>query len=130
MRHTLRIAAVSLGLAVLVPAVASAQAVDGYNAPPAYNSAPSNQRVDMQQQNQKQRIREGVQSGELTRGEARELKQDQRQVNRLQRRSERDGVVTPQERARIAQANRATNRDIRQEKHDRQERPSFGIHSW
>lgn len=133
MRHALRIAAVSLGLAGLIPGVAMAQAVDAYRAPAPtwssasnWNSAPSNQHVDAQQQNQKARIRQGVQSGQLTHHEARGLRQDQRQVNRLQRATEADGIVTPQERQAVRQANRANSREIYQQKHDGQERPHFG----
>lgn len=52
-------------------------------------------RVDRREARQSERIREGVRSGELTRGETRQLVRGQRHVHRMEARAKADGVVTP-----------------------------------
>ena len=79
--------------------------------------------VDQRQDMQKQRIREGVASGELTRHEAVNARQDQRKIRRTERRAKADGVVTTGERARVHRKQNKANREIRRDKHDVQDRP-------
>jgi hypothetical protein len=79
--------------------------------------------VDERQQIQRARIREGVQSGEVTRPEARRLRTEQRHVRRTERRAKSDGEVTPQERTKIQRKQNRVSRDIRRQKHDAQNRP-------
>lgn len=80
-------------------------------------------RVDQRQENQAARIREGVQSGELTRHETRSLVHQQRHINRLERRTEADGVVTRREAHRMEHAQDRASARIAHSKHDRQSRP-------
>ncbi len=77
-------------------------------------------REDRRQARQGARIRQGARSGELTRGEARSLRQGQRRVNRAERRAEADGEVTDQEKARIEKMqDRQSNRIQRLKNNDR-----------
>jgi hypothetical protein len=75
-------------------AVLSAAAMAGESTP----------RVDQRQDNQKARIHQGVDSGELTRHETHNLVEGQRHVNRVERRAAADGAVTAKERLRLEQA--------------------------
>lgn len=78
--------------------------------------------VDERQQAQRARIRQGVNSGELTRPETRKLRAEQRHIRRAERRAKADGKVTAGERVRLQRKQNKANRDIRRQKHDRQER--------
>ena len=79
-------------------------------------------RLDAREQNQRQRIAQGVRSGELTRPEARRLIKGERRLHRHERYAKSDGVVTPAERARLQRnANRMSTLIYRQ-KHDPQSR--------
>jgi hypothetical protein len=80
-------------------------------------------RLDQREHNQAHRIRQGVQSGELTRPETRRLVRGEARLHRNEARAKSDGVVTTRERARLqSEANVESNRIYRQ-KHDAQVRP-------
>ena len=79
-------------------------------------------RLDAREQNQRQRIVQGVRSGELTRSETRRLIAGERRLHRHERYAKSDGIVTAGERARLQRnANRMSARIYRQ-KHDPQSR--------
>jgi hypothetical protein len=79
-------------------------------------------RLNAREHNQMARIHQGVQSGELTRPEARHLRMGEARLNYNEARAKADGVVTPAERARLHdEANRESARIYRQ-KHDAQDR--------
>jgi hypothetical protein len=78
-------------------------------------------RVDRRELRQHARIEQGVQSGQLTRGEAMRLRAGQRHVDRLERRAEWNGVVTPRERLRMDRAQDRQSRRIWRLKHNRRE---------
>lgn len=67
---------------------------------------------------QSARIQDGVQSGELTRKEARELRADQREIRGALQEARADGQVTACERKEIRGLQNEASRDIRQAKHD------------
>jgi uncharacterized membrane protein YebE (DUF533 family) len=79
--------------------------------------------VDQRQKKQRQRIHGGVASGELTRQEASDARQDQRSIRRIERRAKADGVVTGSERAKLHHKQNKASRELRRDKHNRQERP-------
>jgi len=86
---------------------------------PAFAGTP---RLNAREHNQVARIHQGVQSGELTRPEARRLRMGEARLNYNEARAKADGVVTPAERARLHnEANRESARIYRQ-KHDAQDR--------
>ncbi len=74
--------------------------------------------LDAREQNQRERIAQGVRSGELTRPEARRLVRGEVRLHRHERYARRDGVVTRAERYRLHRhADRMSGRIYRQ-KHD------------
>ncbi|MBK7367705.1 MAG: hypothetical protein IPJ04_07245 [Candidatus Eisenbacteria bacterium] len=75
-------------------------------------------RVDRREARQTERIREGVRSGELTRGETRHLVRGQARVHRMEARAKADGVVTPGERRKLAHAQNHQSRRIARLKHN------------
>jgi hypothetical protein len=77
---------------------------------------------DARQQNQRERIVNGVQNGELTKRETRRLAAGQVHLNRVERRAEADGVVTARERARLQHEANQQSRRIHRQKHDAQDR--------
>lgn len=79
-------------------------------------------RVDQRQQNQAQRIGQGVRSGQLTRAETKRLVNGQQHVRRLERRAKADGDVTAAERLRLENANDRQSKRIYRQKHDAQDR--------
>ncbi len=70
---------------------------------------------------QEARIHQGVRSGELTKGEARNLQGGERHIARMTERAKADGKMTPRERARIARAQNRESRRIYRLKHNRRE---------
>ena len=86
---------------------------------PAFADTP---RLNAREHNQVARIHQGVQSGELTRPEARRLRMGEARLNYNEARAKADGVVTPAERERLQnEASRESARIYRQ-KHDAQDR--------
>jgi len=79
-------------------------------------------RYDARQHNQRQRVVNGVQSGELTMRETRRLAGGQVHLNRVERRAEADGVVTRRERAHLQHEANQQSRRIYRQKHDAQDR--------
>jgi hypothetical protein len=80
----------------------------------------STPRVDQRQANQDARIRQGVQSGELTAKETAKLEKGQAKVQALEDKAKADGKVTPKERAKLAKAQSKQSKKIYKEKHDKQ----------
>jgi hypothetical protein len=79
-------------------------------------------RLDAREHNQRQRVAQGVRSGELTRPEARRLVRGEVGLHRAERYAKSDGVVTRAERFRLEnRADRMSARIYRQ-KHDAQSR--------
>ncbi len=79
--------------------------------------------VDDRQQNQRQRIQQGVASGELTRREAAHSRHDQRRIRRAEHVAKSDGTVTNGERARLHHMQNTASRQLSRNKHDAQDRP-------
>lgn len=80
--------------------------------------------LDARQQNQRERIAQGVRSGELTVPETRRLVRGEVRLHRHERVAKRDGVVTQAERGSLDRhADRMSARIWRQ-KHDPQSRPT------
>lgn len=78
--------------------------------------------IDERQDVQKERIKQGVKSGELTKPEARKLVAEQKKIGRAEARAKSDGTVTKKERAKLHHELNKANRDIARQKHDRQKR--------
>jgi hypothetical protein len=79
-------------------------------------------RLDMREHNQRDRIAQGVRSGELTRPETRRLIAGERRLHRHERIAKSDGVVTAGERARLKRNSDRMSKRVYRQKHDPQSR--------
>src|SRR5688572_26970148 len=68
--------------------------------------------VNASQQNQRQRIQQGVRSGELTRRETRGLAEQQRDIRQLERAYKSDGTLTGPERRDLRHEQNQASRTI------------------
>lgn len=78
--------------------------------------------VDQRQANQRERIHQGVTSGELTQKETANAAHHQGHIRRAERRTKADGIVTRRERAHLHHMQNRASRDLRRNKHDAQAR--------
>jgi hypothetical protein len=88
----------------------------------AQDRAPADPGVNSRQENQSGRILQGVASGELTRNEATELREEHRDIKQLERDYKSDGMLTGEERQDLHQQLDQAGEEIREEKHDAQQR--------
>ena len=75
-------------------------------------------RVNAREATQQTRIVEGRASGELTKGETKALRTEQRHIRRSERRAKADGDVTARERRKLDRKQDRANRHIRRAKHN------------
>lgn len=80
-------------------------------------------RINTRQVHQRERIQQGVRSGELTRSERRQAIDSHREVRQLERAYKSDGTLTAAERSDLRQAQRQASREIHKNKHDEEKRP-------
>jgi hypothetical protein len=83
--------------------------------------------VNERQHNQQHRIQQGVQSGELTRGETRRLEAESRHIRREEARYKADGNLTRAERADLQHDLNRSSCHIYNQKHDGQSRPPAAV---
>lgn len=75
-------------------------------------------RADKREAIQKQRIKQGVKSGELTKPEARRLAREQRKIKKDEAAAKSDGTVTPAERAKLQREQNRASRKIARKKNN------------
>jgi len=75
-------------------------------------------KTDTREKIQRARIREGKNSGELTKAERARLRAEQRSIRRTERRAKADGMVTANEQAKLNRKQNRASRDIRRAKHN------------
>lgn len=85
------------------------------------NSADA-QTVRGKSKNQRQRIKQGVKSGELTKAEAVNVVKDQKEIRQDVKEAKADGTVTKEERKDIKQDQRQASRKIYRKKHNNRDR--------
>ena len=94
-----------------------ALAVSSIIAAPVY--AQTRDEVDVQRdQNQQQRIENGLQSGQLNTREAGELEHEQTHIDQMERRADRNGSISAQEQSRIDAAQDRASHDINSARHN------------
>ena len=76
-------------------------------------------RVDNRQARQSERITHGVERGQITPREQLRLERQQRQINRLERRTGADGHVNAREAVRMERAQDRASRNIARSRHNR-----------
>jgi len=74
--------------------------------------------INLRQENQKNRINQGFVSGELTKKEAANLKEDKIRIKRMESNAKADGIVSGKERARIHNAQDNASKEIARKKHN------------
>ena len=82
------------------------------------NAAIHDPLVNKKQHNQHRRIAQGVKSGEVTRTEAKGLRQEQRALRTEERAYKADGKLDKTERSDLRQDQKEASRDIYQAKHN------------
>jgi hypothetical protein len=73
----------------------------------------------------RQRVRRGIRSGQITREEARQIRLRQQQIRAERRGYRSDGTLTREERREIRSDRREQNRYIRTERRDNDRRPRY-----
>ena len=117
MQSIVRMATVKMAVLAALTCMAAAQADAGVRDPG----------VNARQHNQRERIQQGVRSGELTRKETRHVAEDQRDIRQLERGYKSDGKLTGAERRDLTHEQNQASRDIYKQKHDAQERPAAAV---
>jgi hypothetical protein len=97
---------------------------DGQRARPTLPSRLHDPGVNARQQGEPARIAQGVRSGQLTKAEATGLRQEQRAIRTEERAYKADGKLTAAERKDLHQDLQQASKDIYQEKHDAETRPT------
>ena len=118
MRRDSRLIAAALSLLLVVPAVATAHP----------NSDHGRGNIADRLDRQSMRIREGVESGALTRREARQLRREQKEIRVLARKMRRDDGLSKKERRRLQKRLDKASRHIRKLKHNDVERHRYYGH--
>ena len=70
----------------------------------------------------RQRVRRGIHSGQITRAEAQQIRERERQIRAARRASRSDGVLTPEERRAIRRNEREQDQYIRSQRRDDERR--------
>jgi hypothetical protein len=83
------------------------------------------QQINVRQNQQMERIKAGMRSGALTRGEFRELMREQNEIRAMERHFRADGFIDAREFKRLDRALDVASRNILEEKHDRQARNTY-----
>ena len=88
----------------------------------AFFTSANAQTVKQKGKNERHRIVKGVKSGELTKAEATNLAQGQKEIHQEVKAAKADGVVTKEERKDIKQDQRQESRKIYRKKHNKRDR--------
>lgn len=78
--------------------------------------------VDQREKNQQERVKEGVKSGELTRGETRRLEAQQGKIKADEMVAKSDGKVTKAERRQLKREQNRASKNIYRKKHNNRDR--------
>ncbi len=123
---------IAMGSTLLLSAAMLAQESTPANdatpaAPAATNNAQSEKpTINQRKRNQQRRIRQGVKSGELTKGETRRLEKQERAMNQEERdmRKMDNGHLTQQDRKTLNQQQNQMSKKIYRDKHNKNKRHS------
>ncbi len=86
------------------------------------NVSNANAQIRHRAQNQHQRIKQGVKSGELTKREANDLREDHKDLHQDVKLAKSDGKITAGERKIIKKEERKDSREIYRKKHNNRDR--------
>ena len=85
---------------------------------PALAQSTYDPRIDAREQRQQERIQQGVQSGQLTRGEANRLEAQQGRIQAREDRMKANGNLTGRERAALTRQENRASRNVYCKKHN------------
>jgi hypothetical protein len=88
----------------------------------AFFSTASAQTVKQKGKHQRQRIANGVKTGELTKAETKNVVKDQREIRQDVKEAKADGTVTKEEKKDIKRDQRQASRKIARKKHNKRDR--------
>ena len=83
---------------------------------------PQSSGIDKREHKQKERINQGVESGQLTKKEARRLRHEQKRIKAKEEAMKLDGTLTKGERKELQQDLNKASEHIAEQKHDAQTR--------
>jgi len=89
---------------------------------PVLADEPASPGINKREHRQKERIKEGVQSGQLTKKEARHLRREQKRIKAKEAAMKSDGTLTKGERKELQQDLNEASEHIAEQKHDAQTR--------
>ena len=108
--------------AALLPSISYAQRPEGFNQRPGQGiNQRQGQGINQRQLQHLRRIEDGVMRGDLTRQEARQLLQRERELRRKKQWYASDGRLTLEERRELHQDLEAISREIYVERHDNEQ---------
>lgn len=105
------------------PGAGHARAQGQGHAAAAGRSKTADPGVNARQHRQHERTEQGVRSGQLTKGETKEIAKEQQAIRKEERQYKSDGTLTKEERKDLHQDQNAASKNIYQEKHDAETRP-------
>ncbi len=108
-KRTLAYVAVTAALGIPAMAQSSTPTTDGNTRTPVINQ---------RQRNQQRRIAQGLNSGQLTAGETRQLERQQANLQATKKADKADGNMTPQERAQLTRMQNHASKTIYRDKHN------------
>jgi len=88
------------------------------------------QEINARQNRQMERIHAGMRQGELTRFEFRRLMQEQHEIRAMEHHFAADGLIDAREFQRLDRALDIASRNVKEEKHDRQDRHAYSRAPW
>jgi uncharacterized membrane protein YebE (DUF533 family) len=86
------------------------------------NAQTQTKKANQRQVNQKERTKQGVKSGELTKKETKQVVRQQRDIRRTKKAAKADGVVSKKEKAVINSKQNAASRNIKRKKNNNKSR--------
>ena len=89
---------------------------------PVLADEPASPGINKREHRQKERIKEGVESGQLTKKEARRLRHEQKRIKAKEEVMKSDGTLTKGERKELHQDLNKASEHIAEQKHDAQTR--------
>ncbi len=110
---------VALVLTLVIAGSCYAVAQEAQQTPAPATGSTKTPVVTKRQMNQQRRIRQGVKSGELTKGETRKLETDEAKIRAEKKMAKADGNVTPAERKKLRRDENKASRDIYRLKHNK-----------
>ena len=119
---------IAMGSTLLLSAAMLAQDSSGGSTPATTSTPAHKPTINQRKHYQQRRIRQGVKSGELTKGETRKIEKQEHALNREERnmRKVNNGHLTKQDRKTLQQQQNHLSKEIYKDKHNNRKRAGAG----